>query len=388
MTRGQRKKIGSRKSVENQKLDGVHGRSMGNKGKMAAGDDDQYTTLSDSDSCLLSEAELENSNEHWEQVHKKQKSQTSMNKENKTRKSKRKRSSTGDSTSGMTGETIDYSSLSNDDKLSLILSKMNANETRMKSLNSKLDFALHSSGTRLNSVEKNIETQNHRIKVLEYKSIDLEARSRRKNLLFYGFGESRGESCVDTISEFLKSKMSIQEEIVIDRAHRLGKFKITTVRPIIVAFRDYASTERIMSATPTLSGSSIGVKRDFPPEITKARKELWPHYKHLKSQNPKSAVKIQFPAKLVMEGKTIRDMFPEWSDIINTPRVHINTNKPSTTSPVNSARAHVVKTPSQQTVPNTSPLDTQTTWSQPSFRPWDPSKPGTSGINNPTPDCG
>ena len=49
MTRGQRKKIGSRKSVENQKLDGVHGRSMGNKGKMAAGDDDQYTTLSDSD---------------------------------------------------------------------------------------------------------------------------------------------------------------------------------------------------------------------------------------------------------------------------------------------------------------------------------------------------
>ena len=243
MIRGQRKKIGSRKSVENQKLDGVHGRSMGNKGKMAADDDDQYTTLSDSDSCLLSEAELENSNEHWEQVHKKQKSQTSMNKENKTRKSKRKRSSTGDSTSGMTGETIDYSSLSNDDKLSLILSKMTANETRMKSLNSKLDFALHSSGTRLNSVEKNIETQNHRIKVLEYKSIDLEARSRRKNLLFYGFGESRGESCVDTISEFLKSKMSIQEEIVIDRAHRLGKFKITTVRPIIVAFRDYASTD-------------------------------------------------------------------------------------------------------------------------------------------------
>ena len=102
-----------------------------------------------------------------------------MNKENKTRKSKRKRSNTGDSTSAMTGEIIDYSSL-NYDKLTLILRKMTANETRMKSLNSKIDYALHSSGARLNSVEKNIETQNHRTKVLEYKSIDIEARSRRK----------------------------------------------------------------------------------------------------------------------------------------------------------------------------------------------------------------
>ena len=69
MTRGQRKKMGSRNSVENQNLDGAHWRSVGNKGKMAADNDDQYTTLSDSDPCL-SEAECENSNERCEQVHK------------------------------------------------------------------------------------------------------------------------------------------------------------------------------------------------------------------------------------------------------------------------------------------------------------------------------
>ena len=129
---------------------------------------------------------------------------------------------------------------------------------------------------RLNSLQESVESQNNRIKVLEYKTIDLEARSKRKNLIFRGFTESRNDSYSDIVREFLRNTLDIFEESVIDRAPRLGRFRSGANRSIIVAFRDYASTEVIMSATHKLAGTSFSVNRDFPPEITTARKELWP----------------------------------------------------------------------------------------------------------------
>ena len=57
------------------------------------------------------------------------------------------------------------------------------------------------------------ETQNtakvnkHRIDLLAYKSIDIEARQRRNNLLFYGIEERLNEDTCAVLSDFLSDKL-------------------------------------------------------------------------------------------------------------------------------------------------------------------------------------
>ena len=78
-------------------------------------------------------------------------------------------------------EVIDYGSLSKDEKLDLILSKMCVNEKRLKHYEQMLDGALKQK-SRVDKVESVVRSYEDRIKLLEYKSIDLEASSRRNNL--------------------------------------------------------------------------------------------------------------------------------------------------------------------------------------------------------------
>ena len=139
------------------------------------------------------------------------------------------------------------------EKLSPILSKLTENENRLKSFEEKFDIALDQS--RVNELEKTVYDQDRRITVLEYKSLDLEARYRRKNLIFRGFVEDRIECCCDIILDFLRIKLEIADELAIDRAHRLGKYKPGLTRPIIAAFRDYPSTEQILSSARKLAGT-------------------------------------------------------------------------------------------------------------------------------------
>ena len=71
----------------------------------------------------------------------------------------------------------DFQDLSSDQKLSLILSKLSVNERRVSSIQNKLDTMLNIR-SRVTVVENVIRSQNDRLKLLEYWSFDLEARSR------------------------------------------------------------------------------------------------------------------------------------------------------------------------------------------------------------------
>ena len=60
------------------------------------------------------------------------------------------------------------------------------------------------------------------MKCLAYKSVDIEARSRRNNLIFRGFCENRGENCFVLILDCLSNHLDIESSRVnIARAHRL-----------------------------------------------------------------------------------------------------------------------------------------------------------------------
>lgn len=170
-----------------------------------------------------------------------------------------------------------------------------------------------------------------RIKLLEYKSIDLEARNRRNNLIFRGHPEvMNADDCEAIILTFLSERLNIND-VCIQRAHRLGSFRPAgrrpfmprNPRPIIVCFRDYKDVVRILGNAYKLRDTNYGINRDYPPEIVNARSKLWADYKSEKAKprRREGSVYIGFPAKLVVEGKVVRDEFPEWKDILRGSRV-------------------------------------------------------------------
>lgn len=215
-----------------------------------------------------------------------------------------------------------FEGMGTDDKLSAIFSTLNCNQNRIKHIEHSVR-ALASLNGRMERVETVVHSYNDRLRLLEYKSIDLEARSRRNNLLFKGFPESRDENCGRTVINFLETKLGMDELPSIERAHRLGRFNSEKgPRPIIVAFSFYKDTEDILSSARVLKGTSYGISRDYPQEITRARQKLWPQYKAAR-ENPLNRVTIGYPAKLIVNGVVICDLFPEWNSVNNGSRVSV-----------------------------------------------------------------
>ena len=136
-----------------------------------------------------------------------------------------------------TGDTEDYDSISTEGKLALILSKLSLNEQRVKSIQHTLDSTLPTK-KRVEKIETVIRSHSERIRLLEYRSLDSEARTRRRNLLFKGIPENRNENCFAEARHFIHEKLHIDEDMYLERAHRLGRFDGKQDRPIIVAFRD------------------------------------------------------------------------------------------------------------------------------------------------------
>lgn len=171
----------------------------------------------------------------------------------------------------------------------------------------------------------NTEVANKRIKTLEYRSIDAEARSRRNNLIFRGIPEILlSEDCVSLIHGFLKDNLDIEStQISIQRAHRLGIRTREKSRPIIVCFRDSQNVELILSNAYKLKGKpEMGINRDYPNEIAEARARIWPKYKVEKARNPAKTVHLGFPAKLIVKKKVVCDEFPDWQLVLKQSRNH------------------------------------------------------------------
>lgn len=172
------------------------------------------------------------------------------------------------------------------------------------------------------------------MKTLAYKSIDIEARSRRNNLIFWGIHESYNENCFALIRDFIDNHLDLDPNgMYLSRAHRLGPRKIghqNPKRPIIVNFRDFCDTEEVMGRAHMLKHTPFSIGYDLPKEIKDARKKLWDELKLAKSRQPRAKCQILYPAKLVVDGKVVRDEFPDWTEVMKSSRLadfsHIDNN--------------------------------------------------------------
>lgn len=250
---------------------------------------------------------------------------------------KRKRFNTGSPDVGT--DQINFCALSVDEKLSQMFDKLNSLEQSNNEI-MKISQQMSSVQAKMNNVEQ--QTVNHDLflKVLAYKSIDIEARSRRCNLVFHGLAEGKNENLSEILSTFMWNELGIDsEDLYIDRYHRLGSlYKAkqrqrtdTPRRPIIIAFRDYSDIDRILGAAFMLKGSGYSITKDYPKEIVSARQRLMPQFK-AERQIRSNKVSIEYPARLVVNGRVVADEFPDWYQVLEYDRYKLacgNYSRPS-----------------------------------------------------------
>ena len=126
------------------------------------------------------------------------------------------------------------------------------------------------------------------VKEIKLKTIDLEDRARRCNLVFYNFPEppqGQSEDCEMLILNLLDSlKILDGEQVWIERAHRLGrrKFDSDKPRPVIVCFSYFKQKEEIVRNARKFKAVSINFSEDFSRETLEEHKKLFNLGKHAK----------------------------------------------------------------------------------------------------------
>ncbi|KAH3843886.1 hypothetical protein DPMN_117419 [Dreissena polymorpha] len=156
-----------------------------------------------------------------------------------------------------------FANLSTDEKLNSIFAQLNKNFEKISDVENACRRDIQNVNKYCSELENKIikmgqicERQEHMSMVLCYRSIDIEARSMRNNLIFYGVTEKFTNKFGDKhlVLRFLENELDINtEDIVIERAHRLGRTSPQLYRdgsdqkrPFIARSRDYNDTEVIM----------------------------------------------------------------------------------------------------------------------------------------------
>lgn len=147
------------------------------------------------------------------------------------------------------------------------------------------------------------------VKDLQKKTNDLENRSRRKNLVFYGVDDKTSESWDESkaiIKNICKTSLGMELESV-ERAHRLGRYNKNKKRPIIVKFSLYKERQAVLLNAKRFKNSQYNVSKDYSHETRSIRNKLW-EYAKTKREDKNNKVKLNFD-KLIINGRAFR-----WDD--------------------------------------------------------------------------
>ncbi|XP_078793047.1 uncharacterized protein LOC144987469 [Oryzias latipes] len=140
--------------------------------------------------------------------------------------------------------------------------------------------------------------------------LDLQARSMRDNLVFAGIPEEAGEVPENIVKSFIEVHLKLPKEevqkISFHRVHRLGGKRPDNQRPrpIVAKFEHYKQKMQVKSRGRELKDTHYSVNDQFPGEILRRRKILFPlRRKHL-SAGARAVVAVD---KLFVNGKLFRD---------------------------------------------------------------------------------
>ena len=119
---------------------------------------------------------------------------------------------------------------------------------------------------------------------------EIKCHSMKNNLIFSGLPYENNEDCEQTVKTFLYNEMGIRQNIEIENVHRFGNPGLTGVKPIVAHFIYRKELEIILNHGYRLKGKFYSVNEQFPKEIEKRRKQLYPVIKQAKQE--KKRVKL------------------------------------------------------------------------------------------------
>ena len=145
------------------------------------------------------------------------------------------------------------------------LVKLEGMAVHVENISQKLNFACE----KIETLEVKVAVADDRVTRTEYKLLDLEARSRRNNLVFNKIPdpiEETWDECENKLVDFLSREMKMGEgakNIVFHRVHRLGKPRRGVgpngrpypPRPIIAGFRDFKDRDMVLKYAQNLKGT-------------------------------------------------------------------------------------------------------------------------------------
>ncbi|XP_075527052.1 uncharacterized protein LOC142559322 [Dermacentor variabilis] len=134
---------------------------------------------------------------------------------------------------------------------------------------------------------------------------ELENRSRRNNLLFFGIDDENESETWDEserkVISVCSAKLGITvEPSTIERAHRMGKHNNDKPRPIILKFGLFKDKQRLLSAASKLKGSRISLSEDYSQQVRRRRSKL---IAYAREQNSGARYKLKYN-KMTYQGKT------------------------------------------------------------------------------------
>ena len=149
------------------------------------------------------------------------------------------------------------------------------------------------------SVKQENERLRSEVSTLKARITQQESQTRRNNLLFDGLAESTKDretwkDCEKLVIDTLVNTMGMSEggSINFERAHRLGPKIPGKTRTVVVRFLSFKDRETVWSKRGKLKTTKIRLSEDFPPEINRERKILYPILKKAETLDTVKTAKL------------------------------------------------------------------------------------------------
>lgn len=159
--------------------------------------------------------------------------------------------------------------------------------------------SLKATNERIISLESNLLKKDNEIASLRK---EFELHKRRHNLILFNLYEN------ETSETHLKSMLiEIIQRLVdsnfkehdIDDVYRLGKKIPQKTRPVILSLVSYSKLKSIILQSKSFKRENIGISKDFPKEISDARKRLQPLLQQLKQEGRRAFLRAD---ELIVDG--------------------------------------------------------------------------------------
>ena len=150
--------------------------------------------------------------------------------------------------------------------------------------------------------KKRLSQTDSKLLKLHEKNLEMDTYNRKVNLLFHGLPQEDNENCTEKVKKFMTEQLAMSPEDVqninIQKCHRLpGKAKPNAV---ICRFANMPDRELVFSQKTKLYGTGLRISENFPEEISRRRRTLFPIMSSAMKMGKKAMMKYD---KLVIEGK-------------------------------------------------------------------------------------